>query len=230
MKLIRMTPNPSGAYSNIQDGMTTIPEGCALVPESLDLSGFYACKGFIIPVFEEIEATKKAPGYSVMSSYEGDQTALRAWEQEHPAPDPLVSARAAKLAELSDACRAAIVAGMDVETTQGMEHFALEETDQINLTTALSAVQQGAEGYPYHADGALCRMFSSAEIEVVAAASIRHKLYHTTLCNHLMTWARRVETVEELSVVTYSADALPEDLAFNMAMILTAAGGGDADA
>ena len=138
---------------------------------------------------------------------------------------PLDEIRADKLEELSSSCNAAITAGMDVETTQGTEHFALEETDQINLTTALSAVQSGAAGYPYHADGQLCRMFAAAEIQAIAAASVKHKLYHTTLCNHLLIWARRAETREELSGITYSADGLPEDLAANMAAVLAAAEG-----
>ena len=137
---------------------------------------------------------------------------------------PLDEIRTDKLAELSSSCNAAITAGMDVETTQGMEHFSLQETDQINLTTALSAVQSGAAGYPYHADGQLCRMFTASEIQAIAAASVKHKLYHTTLCNHLLTWARRAETKEELSGITYSAIGLPEDLAANMASVLAAAG------
>ena len=138
---------------------------------------------------------------------------------------PLDEIRADKLAELSASCNAAITAGMDVETTQGTEHFSLQETDQINLTTALSAVQSGAAGYPYHADGQLCRLFTAAEIQAIAAASVKHKLYHTTLCNHLLTWARRAATKEELSGITYSADGLPEDLAVNMAAVLAAAAG-----
>ena len=133
--------------------------------------------------------------------------------------------RADKLVELSAACNDAITAGMDVETTQGTEHFSLQETDQINLTTALSAVQSGAAGYPYHADGQLCRLFTAAEIQSIAAASVKHKLYHTTLCNHLLTWARRAETREELSGITYSADGLPEDLAANMAAVLASSAG-----
>ena len=138
---------------------------------------------------------------------------------------PLEEIRADKLEELSASCNAAITAGMDVETTQGTEHFSLQETDQINLTTALSAVQSGAAGYPYHADGQLCRLFTAAEIQAIAAASVKHKLYHTTLCNHLLTWARRAVTKEELSGITYSADGLPEDLAANMAAVLAAAAG-----
>ena len=153
-------------------------------------------------------------------AYNGEVTV-----EEEPDDRPLDEIRAGKLVELSSSCNDAITAGMDVETTQGTEHFSLQETDQINLTTALSAVQSGAAGYPYHADGQLCRLFTAAEIQAVAAASVRHKLYHTTLCNHLLTWARRAETKEELSGITYAADGLPEDLASNMAAVLAAAAG-----
>ena len=153
-------------------------------------------------------------------AYNGEYTI-----EDEPDERPLDVIRADKLAELSASCNAAITAGMDVETTQGTEHFSLQETDQINLTTALSAVQSGAAGYPYHADGQLCRLFTAAEIQAIAAASVRHKLYHTTLCNHLLTWARRAATKEALSGITYSADGLPEDLASNMAAVLAASAG-----
>ena len=142
--------------------------------------------------------------------------------EDVPDDRPLDEIKAHKIADLSAACNTAIVAGMDVETTQGTEHFSLEETDQINLTTALTAVQAGAADYPYHADGQLCRMFTAAEIQAIAQASVQHKLYHTTLCNHLLTWARRAETAEELAGISYTADGLPEDLAANMAAVLSA--------
>ncbi len=153
-------------------------------------------------------------------SYNGEYTI-----EEEPDDRQLDEIRADKLEELSASCNAAITAGMDVETTKGTEHFSLQETDQINLTTALSAVQSGAAGYPYHADGQLCRLFTAAEIQAIAAASVKHKLYHTTLCNHLLTWARRAETKEELSGITYAADGMPDDLAANMEAVLAAAAG-----
>lgn len=130
--------------------------------------------------------------------------------------------RAAKTAAMSAACNAAITAGMDVTTMQGTEHFSLQETDQINLTAAVTAVQQGAAGYPYHADGELCRMFTAAEIGAVGEASIAHKLYHTTYCNHLFAWIRRA-TASELAGITYGAE-LPADLAASMQALLTQAG------
>ena len=132
--------------------------------------------------------------------------------------------RNTKLSSLSEACNQAITTGMDVETTEGTEHFSLEETDQINLTAALSAIEQGAKGYPYHADKKLCRMFTAVEIKSIAETATKHKLYHTTLCNHLLIWARRATTVEELEQITYTAQNLPTDLAENMAKVLAASG------
>ena len=148
-------------------------------------------------------------------AYNGEYTI-----EEEPDDRPLDEIRADKLAELSDSCNAAITAGMDVETSQGTEHFSLQETDQINLTTALSAIQNGSTGYPYHADGQLCRLFSAKEIQDIAEASIKHKLYHTTLCNHLMAWVRRVEDKKELADIKYSIENLPKDLKQNMIDIL----------
>lgn len=128
--------------------------------------------------------------------------------------------RESKLMEMSLSCRKAIVAGCNATLSDGTtNHYALEETDQINLTTALSAVEQGAEGYPYHADGQLCQVYLAADILAVAQAATAHKLYHTTYCNHLMAWVRRAETVEELEGIVYGVE-LPTDLAANMAEVL----------
>lgn len=181
-----------------------------------------------MPVFYPLD--KRAAGFVTIeddgqrvTSCMWDEAAYQAWCEENPAPAPLENARAEKEAELSATCNQAIVAGMDVTTTQGTEHFSLQETDQINLTTAYNAVMSGAPQYPYHADGKLCRMFTADEIKSISAASIQHKMYHTTLCNHLLTWARRAETEEELSSITYTAEGLPEDLAQNMTQIMTEA-------
>lgn len=137
---------------------------------------------------------------------------------------PFEEIQTEKLSSLSEICNQTIVAGMDVETTEGIEHFSLEETDQINLTTALSAIEQGVKGYPYHADKKLCRMFTAVELKAIAEKATAHKLYHTTLCNHLLTLTRRATTTAELDKITYSADCLPLDLAQNMQKVLTAAG------
>lgn len=155
---------------------------------------------------------------------------ITVWEADHPDPNAktLEELRAAKLAELSAACNAAITAGCDVVLPDGRTgHIALTAEDQINLSTAMTAVEQGAEGYPYHLDGELCAIFPAADIAVMAQAATGHKLYHTTYYNHLAAWVRRAEAAE-LVGITYGAE-LPEDLAGNMAAILAAAQGGGAD-
>ena len=139
------------------------------------------------------------------------------------APD-IALLRKSKLEELSAACHKAITDGWDVILSDGeIEHFSLEETDQINLTLAVNEVQKGENRYPYHADGKLCRLYSAEDILAIATGAATHKLFHTTYCNHALMWIRRAETVEELRTIVYGA-ALPEDLALNMEMLLNAAG------
>lgn len=162
-------------------------------------------------------------GMTPLYKYEDGEVVKRT-EEEIEADKIIISLpilRSTKEQEISLACNQAIIAGMDVETSKGLEHFSLQETDQINLTTATNAIQQGLTEYPYHADGQLCRMFTAEEILSIADAATKHKLYHTTLCNHLLTWVRRAETKEELDGIIYSEEILPEDLAANMAYILS---------
>lgn len=165
-----------------------------------------------------------------LSSLEDCSEVLRAkWRREHCLADypelmTFEERRAARLADLSAACNAAITAGCDVTLLNDSGHISLTAEDQINLSTALAAVEQGAEGYPYHLDGQLCAVFPVADIQSCAQAATAHKLYQTTYYNHLAAWVRRCGTAEELEAVTYGA-ALPEDLAANMAAVLEAAGG-----
>ena len=212
--LVLLGQDGDGAQTETVQGYT-LAEGERLIDALPPIIKAHAgSPGFVCPCWDE-DAETWVEGASAEE--------LAAWEAEHPDPVPLEDKRAAKTAAMSAACNAAITAGMDVTTTQGTEHFSLQETDQINLTAAVTAVQQGAAGYPYHADGELCRMFTAAEIGAVGQASIAHKLYHTTYCNHLFAWIRRASAAE-LSGITYGAE-LPEDLAASMQALLAQAGG-----
>lgn len=128
--------------------------------------------------------------------------------------------KVSKRYEMSETCNTTITSGIDVELSAGTEHFSLEETDQINLTAALTMVEQGAPSYPYHADGNLCRLYTADEIKAISAAAMSHKLYHTTYCNHLFNWIERAESIEEVKSIYYGA-TLPDDLLANMTEILT---------
>lgn len=205
MYYINATPTASGSYGN---PMGQPFPGSVGLPDDL-LSDYINAKGFVIPSVEN----------GAVVSLEVNQDALAAYEDANQ-PD-LSVLKAEKAEELSESCHATIVAGIDVTLSDGTTgHFAMEETDQINLTTAYNAVQTGAAGYPYHADGQLCKMYPASDIIAISEAAMAHKLYHTTYCNHLMAWARRAETVDELSGITYGAE-LPEDLAANMAEVMS---------
>ena len=203
MRIIEIQSLKNGAHRNQESSITILPAGWAIIPENISIPNSFP--------FVDIEVE--------------DNIVTSMTARIIPISEEIFQeAQSTKISELSTACNQAIVAGMDVETTEGTEHFSLEETDQINLTAALSAVEQGAKGYPYHADKKLCRMFTAVEIKSIAETATKHKLYHTTLCNHLLIWARRVTTTEELEQITYTAENLPTDLAENMAKVLAASG------
>lgn len=116
------------------------------------------------------------------------------------------------LEKMSMACQAAIESGVDVEVSTGTEHFSLDPTDQMNLTNMNILVAAGVAGYPYHADGKVCRVYNAEEITKIATAATQWVTANTTLNNSLVAWINRIETEEELNTVEYSVEALPEDL------------------
>ena len=73
-----------------------------------------------------------------------------------------------KIDMANDACEATIHAGVDVELTEGTEHFSFEDKDQINIDSMMNAVQMGATKYAYHKDSgdtvSDCIMYSAADI------------------------------------------------------------------
>lgn len=82
----------------------------------------------------------------------------------------------------------------------------------MNLTNMNILVAAGVTGYPYHADGKVCRVYNAEEITKIATAATQWVTANTTLNNSLVTWINRIETEEELNTVEYSVEALPEDL------------------
>ena len=191
----------NGAHRNQTGNFAATPEGWAEVPAEL-----------------EAEAIGYLP-YIDLTVSDGVVTAVA----QGTIPEPDLSAlRSAKLSELSAACNAAIVAGCDVTLSTTKGHISLTDEDQINLTTAVGAVQKGAAGYPYHLDGQLCAIYPAADIIAMGEAATAHKLYHTTYANHLFAWVRRCDTLEDVAAITYGS-ALPDDLAANMTAILEAA-------
>lgn len=211
MYIIKQTKNASGAYPALHE-KSYIPDGYMEYPtEFYDI--FYP-------------ADKDMAGFVDLTIADGKITAVTWNEETYQAyidnSVDIDALKESKHSEISEACNTTITDGIDVELPSGTEHFSLEETDQINLTAALTMVEQGAPSYPYHADGNLCRLYTADEIKAISAAAMSHKLYHTTYCNHLFNWIERAESIEEVKSIYYGA-TLPDDLLANMTEIMTSA-------
>ena len=126
--------------------------------------------------------------------------------------------RTAKLNELRNICNNAIVAGVDVTTSNSgdtTEHFSLDSYDQNNITNMFYSVMAGVEEYPYHADGKECTTYTKADIVAIYVAAQSMITYHTTYNNMLRVLVNRTADVEALAGITYGME-LPQDLAIMM--------------
>lgn len=110
--------------------------------------------------------------------------------------------REAKIAEMSSACRQAIENGIDIIAQGKMRHFSLTTQDQLNLMS-LNVMAQTQDIVPYHADGEQCIYYTAEEIKHIVAAANSHKIWHTTYYNALKTYINSLETIEEISAITY---------------------------
>lgn len=120
---------------------------------------------------------------------------------------------------ISSAAGKAIISGVELETSKGMEHFSLTAEDQMNIQNLSMQAAAGAEYVLYHSDGNLCRRFSPQEIMLVAQKAVEHATYHQTYFNHLKAWILRLETLEEIEGIDYGA-VLPDDLQKSMSVLL----------
>lgn len=118
--------------------------------------------------------------------------------------------KSAKLTEMSNTCHQLIEAGFDITLTDGQtHHFSLDTQDQLNLIT-LSAMADTQELVPYHADGEVCKFYTSAEIKQIIAAATQFKIYHTTYYNALKQYINSLNSIEAVSAITYGTE-LPEE-------------------
>ncbi len=111
----------------------------------------------------------------------------------------------AKKEELSKACEATIVAGVDV----GDKHYSMTIEDQANIL-AWMAVAQTGKAVPYHSDGNPCEVYSAEDFLAVANAAVAYKTHHTTYCNLLMRQVEEMTDVEEVNAVEYGVTQLNE--------------------
>ena len=118
--------------------------------------------------------------------------------------------RASKIKEMSYQCNKTIENGFDIEMEDGTYHYSYALEDQLNLMNLSAAIARGEEQLSYHADGELCRFYTAAEINEIISTGNAWKTYHTTYFNALKAYINSLETIEEISAITYGIE-LPEE-------------------
>ena len=108
-------------------------------------------------------------------------------------------------------CSETIYKGIDVETSLGVEHFSLDETDQSNIFALYDMQSSSGDSVIYHADGKECRVFTSEEFNDIAIAARNYITKCTTKYNYLKQWVQRSQYKMEVLSIEFTSE-LPDDL------------------
>ena len=169
-----------------------VPGLIELTPEQEQV--YIQHNGFVL-VAEDEESEN---GYSITA----DTEKWESWKAEQP--DPIETAREAKIEELSVACNTAINTGTQVQLSDGStEPFTYGLADQSNVSEMFNAVLLGATEYPYHANDDDCRMYSAQDIVAIYATLSAFKTGQTTYHNQLKRNVKTVTTQEEIEGIVY---------------------------
>lgn len=115
----------------------------------------------------------------------------------------------AKLSEISNACNAVIVNGVDIKFGEENVHFNLSIEDQSNINNLFRVVELGGTEFPYQADGGVCRIYTAAEIAAIYIAEQTLITTQTTYHNELKQYVQTLTSAEEVSAIQYGM-TLPE--------------------
>lgn len=115
----------------------------------------------------------------------------------------------AKLSEISNACNAVIVNGVDIKFGEENVHFNLSIEDQSNINNLFRVVELGGTEFPYQADGGVCRIYTAAEIAAIYIAAQTLITTQTTYHNELKQYVQTLTSAEEVSDIQYGM-TLPE--------------------
>ena len=128
----------------------------------------------------------------------------------------------AKLSEISNACNAVIVNGVDIKFGEETVHFNLSIEDQSNINNLFRVVELGGTEYPYQADGGVCRIYTAVEIAAIYIAAQTLITTQTTYHNELKQYVQTLTSAEEVSAIQYGM-TLPEPYLTEMNEKLTVA-------
>ena len=117
-----------------------------------------------------------------------------------------------KITMLEEDCRSTIFAGVDVDLSDGTEHFSLNYEDQINLTALASKMTQKSSQIEWHPDdqNVQCKYYSVEDMTKIINALMYHKTYHITYLRDLRIYVRTFTKESDLQNVYYGME-IPEE-------------------
>lgn len=130
-----------------------------------------------------------------------------------PIDKPIYDTVESKISELSDSCTQTIYNGIDVKLTDGtIEHFTLDEQDQLNLSGIGLKLLMGAETVAWHKDDETepCRFYSAADAQKIISNLTIFKEYHITYFRDLRIYVRSLASAEDINNITYGFE-IPEE-------------------
>ena len=115
----------------------------------------------------------------------------------------------AKLSEISNACNAVIVNGVDIKFGEENVHFNLSIEDQSNINNLFRVVELGGTEFPYQADGGVCRIYTAAEIAAIYIAAQTLITTQTTYHNELKQYVQTLTSSEISSAQSMDYSPVP---------------------
>lgn len=123
---------------------------------------------------------------------------------------PLEDIKENKIQEMSEMCRAAIIAGFDVVLSDGKNrHYSMTVEDQLNINSLYGLLAAGMEQVPYHADGDVCEYYTAQDFGLIVQKAAAHKTYQESYFNSLKTYINSKRTAGTVDEIYYGVK-IPE--------------------
>lgn len=109
-------------------------------------------------------------------------------------------AKAWKSKFLNETCASIIESGVQIED----DHYSLTYADQINLSKlSMQATVSPTTPIFYHADGKLCRQYTTEEFMYIAQICVSWVTYHTTYTNFAKMYINSLHDFNQISNFKY---------------------------
>lgn len=155
---------------------------------------------------EEYDALYNAIKANKQIEIEQEESEQDETEENECADITIDYVKEAKVKEMKAECNKMITNGFDVELSDNQSHhFSLTVQDQLNLITSSQMVADGAETIPYHADGELCKYYTSEDMEKIITKANAFKTYHVAYFNSLKTYIGSLRSMTKVAAITYGS-------------------------